>query len=1107
MQLTLKNASTAKSGVSPSTRSTAAPRQSHVAHASKAQKGRWAGMDAGNDVSDDQQDIARGRGMVDELFQGWGGTAGTQNAIMASSDYISQAQRTFNNVEDGFYISPSFLDKLSIHIAKNFMNLPKIKVPLILGIWGGKGQGKTFQCMLAFKKLGITPIVMSAGELESGNAGEPAKLLRQRYREASDMIKKGKMCCLFINDLDAGAGRFGLSTQYTVNNQMVNATLMNIADNPTNVQLPGVYKNEEIPRVPIVCTGNDFSTLYAPLIRDGRMEKYYWNPTREDRVGVCMGIFAEDNLNRGQVEQLVDAFPGQSIDFFGALRARVYDDKVREFVAQIGHENLNKRLINSKEGKVKFEKPTMSLDVLMHYGKSLVGEQDNVKRVQLADAYLAGAELAGSTGSSVPEQYKGAKNLNLSENMPAQRGSWKTADSAKVAEAPRAAAPAPERYAPAPTPAASSGDRWARESAPAAAPAQRAAAAPAGALSASDLAKFKIADLVEIGAKKGVSGGRNATRDSLTSALLKAGVTAADLTKGQMAELKSGGSSFASAPSTPSYSAPAPAAAAPAAASGDRWSSYSSSSRGSSSGGVSSGSADAKLSAGDLAAFKIADLVEIGAKKGVSGGRNATRDGLVDALVKAGVSLTDLSRGQLVDLGTKLGKAGLSRDINAARAELASLVGGSGSATASWRASPAPTSTPAASQQPPASWRSTPSSSSSSSGGDRWASYSRGSTPAASGSGSASSAGGKLSAADLSVLRIDDLRDLVSKTGAQLPREATKDGVISALVSKGVSLNDCTRGMLVDLATKLGASLAKDAEGLRRNLASVVGGSSGGSAASWRSSPAPAASSAPAAAPAGGDRWSKYSAGSTKAASWRRSGSHNASGSKLSASDLSILRIDDLAELAKKTGAQVPRDSTKDGVISALVSKGVSLNECTRGMLVDLANKLGAPMARDVDGLRKNLASAVGKGSYSAAPAASTSNWRSAPAESSSSSSSSGDRWASYSRSSGGSSGSSAGASGGSGAVYEADLSAFKVDVLADMARKKGISVRNATKDSLVRELTRSLTLNDLSRGQLVEILHNIGQSPSGSVEQMRSAVAAAASQRQSARSTAGSRW
>lgn len=232
------------------------------------------------------------------------------------------------------------------------MELPKIKIPLILGIWGGKGQGKTFQTELGYKKLGISPVVMSAGELESGNAGEPAKLVRQRYREASDIIKKGKMCSLFINDLDAGAGRLNDSTQYTVNNQMVNATLMNIADNPTNVQLPGMYNTEAIPRVPIVCTGNDFSTLYAPLIRDGRMEKFYWNPTRNDRIGVCMGIFQPDNISRESVEKLVDAFPGQSIDFFGALRARIYDDKVREFVVEHGIENLGKQLVN--RGTVEF---------------------------------------------------------------------------------------------------------------------------------------------------------------------------------------------------------------------------------------------------------------------------------------------------------------------------------------------------------------------------------------------------------------------------------------------------------------------------------------------------------------------------------------------------------------------------------------------------------------------------------------------------------------------------------------------------------------------------------------------------------------------------------
>jgi hypothetical protein len=62
-------------------------------------------------------------------------------AVTSSGSLISMAHNHHAlSPPAGFYISPSFLDKLSIHIAKNFMNLPKIKVPLILGIWGGKGQ-------------------------------------------------------------------------------------------------------------------------------------------------------------------------------------------------------------------------------------------------------------------------------------------------------------------------------------------------------------------------------------------------------------------------------------------------------------------------------------------------------------------------------------------------------------------------------------------------------------------------------------------------------------------------------------------------------------------------------------------------------------------------------------------------------------------------------------------------------------------------------------------------------------------------------------------------------------------------------------------------------
>ncbi|CAO2173064.1 unnamed protein product [Urochloa humidicola] len=385
-----------------------------VEESKQTEQDRWKGL--AYDTSDDQQDITRGKGLVDYLFQAPMGD-GTHEAVLSSYEYVSQGLRqyTLDNNMDGYYIAPAFMDKLVVHIAKNFMDLPNIKVPLILGIWGGKGQGKSFQCELVFAKMGINPIVMSAGELESGNAGEPAKLIRQRYREAADIIRKGKMCVLFINDLDAGAGRMGGTTQYTVNNQMVNATLMNIADNPTNVQLPGMYNKEENPRVPIIVTGNDFSTLYAPLIRDGRMDKFYWAPTREDRIGVCKGIFRADSVPDEAVVQLVDAFPGQSIDFFGALRARVYDDEVRRWVAETGVENIARKLVNSKEGPPKFEQPRMTLEKLLEYGHMLVAEQENVKRVQLADKYLAEAALgdANDDTAAMPFYGKAAQQVGV----------------------------------------------------------------------------------------------------------------------------------------------------------------------------------------------------------------------------------------------------------------------------------------------------------------------------------------------------------------------------------------------------------------------------------------------------------------------------------------------------------------------------------------------------------------------------------------------------------------------------------------------------------------------------------------------------------------------
>jgi ribulose bisphosphate carboxylase small subunit len=321
-----------------------------------------------------------------------------------------------------FYIAPTFLEKLAIHITKNYLNIPNLRVPLLLGIHGRKGEGKSFQCDLVFEKMGIEVVQMSAGELESPDAGDPARLIRMRYREAGELVKiRGKMAVLVIQDIDAGIGRVDQMTQYTVNTQLVHGTLMNIADTPTNVQLPGSYDSAPTQRIPIIVTGNDFSTLYAPLVRDGRMEKYYWEPTRDDRIGIVSGIFNADahHISQMDIAKLIDLFPSQSIDFYGALRSRLYDQQVSKFIQTIGIESLAARVVNSKEKPPEFQSPNFGLEHLVEVGHSIVREQRRIQELRLVEAYNQGSKphTPESTPPSPKSPLGQSANPNLTINV------------------------------------------------------------------------------------------------------------------------------------------------------------------------------------------------------------------------------------------------------------------------------------------------------------------------------------------------------------------------------------------------------------------------------------------------------------------------------------------------------------------------------------------------------------------------------------------------------------------------------------------------------------------------------------------------------------------
>ncbi|GLJ14403.1 hypothetical protein SUGI_0232670 [Cryptomeria japonica] len=329
------------------------------------------------------------QGLIDDLFVG--NFLGKDADIVF--DYRQKVTRSFEHLQGDYYIAPAFMEKIVLHIVKNYMaHLMDISIPLILGVWGGKGQGKSFQTELIFRAMGIEPVIMSAGELESERAGEPGRVIRDRYRTASQVIKnQGKMSCLMINDLDAGVGRFE-NTQVTVNNQIVIGTLMNLADNPTRVSIGQDWRESDITnRVPIIVTGNDFSTLYAPLIRDGRMEKFYWQPTREDLINIVYRMYQNDGILKDEVMRIVDTFPNQALDFYGALRSRTYDRIVLKWVEDIGGaEKLGEKLLRRRKDDAlpPFIPPKQTIENLMEAGQSLIEEQQMVMKMRLSEDYM-----------------------------------------------------------------------------------------------------------------------------------------------------------------------------------------------------------------------------------------------------------------------------------------------------------------------------------------------------------------------------------------------------------------------------------------------------------------------------------------------------------------------------------------------------------------------------------------------------------------------------------------------------------------------------------------------------------------------------------------------
>lgn len=277
------------------------------------------------------------------------------------------------------FIPERFRRTIVLHVLKNFFvsnNVFKdtsFRVPLILGINGPSGDGKTFQCEKVLEEQGVKPFLISGGQLESGVAGEPAKLIRETYIAAGGSVRKGESCTsvMLINDIDTGLGNWGDKVQTTINTQTVYGELMHLVDYPTTVE------GRKTERIPIIVTGNDFTKLYSPLVRAGRMTAFEWQPSMHEKVEIVKNIFPE--ILPDDIVMLVSEFKDQPIAFYSHLKSTLMDDLLWNEAKKVGLATVTASILKGYKPKVTQE---IKYDLAIQAGRNLVNSGQLVNHLR-----------------------------------------------------------------------------------------------------------------------------------------------------------------------------------------------------------------------------------------------------------------------------------------------------------------------------------------------------------------------------------------------------------------------------------------------------------------------------------------------------------------------------------------------------------------------------------------------------------------------------------------------------------------------------------------------------------------------------------------------------
>lgn len=261
---------------------------------------------------------------------------------------------------EGVWIPEEFERAVLLHVIKNY--IPELSPPLILAIQGPQGEGKSFQARAVCSKLGIYVVPISGSLLGGAVEGAAVSTLQKAYISASLVRQKvNRMVVLLIDDFDLSVASTFEERRYTVNTQLLSGFIMNLADDPTKCGEHSTY------RIPIIVTGNDFTSLHSPLVRHGRMNFFDWRPSLEQKKRMVYEIFRPIlPLPHHAFDKLVERFGNEPVSFFAALKDDLIDivilrainefgfdfHRIRQYVVGFTRKEVNERLIDKASKKI-----------------------------------------------------------------------------------------------------------------------------------------------------------------------------------------------------------------------------------------------------------------------------------------------------------------------------------------------------------------------------------------------------------------------------------------------------------------------------------------------------------------------------------------------------------------------------------------------------------------------------------------------------------------------------------------------------------------------------------------------------------------------------------